>query len=43
MRPDTRTVILILGVLAFILGLVYLGRGDFAREAWGDIWGVISG
>ena len=37
-----RMVVLILGTMAFILGLIYLGQGEFAREAWRDIWGAIG-
>ncbi len=42
-EPSTRFLIFLAIILAFILGLIYLGQGDFALEAWRDIWGVISG
>ena len=41
--PTTRFTIILVAIMAFILGLIYLGQGEFAREAWRDIWGVISG
>ncbi len=39
-EPSTRFTIIYVTTAAFILGLVWLGQGDFAREAWRDIWGV---
>ena len=36
-----RMIVLAIAVMAFILGLVYLGKGDFALEAWRDIWGAL--
>ncbi len=41
-EPSTRMIIALVVVAAFILGLIYLGQGDFAREAWRDIWGMIQ-
>ncbi|KKL08653.1 hypothetical protein LCGC14_2573700 [marine sediment metagenome] len=38
-----RMIVLAIAIMAFILGLIYLGQGDFAREAWRDIWGVFGG
>ncbi len=37
-----RMIVLAIAVMIFILGLVYLGKGDFALEAWRDIWGAIG-
>ncbi len=40
-EPSTRMIIALVVVGAFILGLIYLGQGEFAREAWRDIWGAL--
>ena len=40
-EPSWRVTLIIVAVMVFILGLVYLGRGDFALEAWRDIWGAL--
>ncbi len=42
-EPSTRFLIFLAIILAFILGLIYLGQGEFVREAWRDIWGLFSG
>ena len=42
-EPSWRVTIIIVAFLAFIYGLVRLEQGDFALEAWRDIWGVFGG
>ncbi len=38
---QNRYIVLAIAVMIFIVALVYLEQGDFALEAWRDIWGLL--